>query len=65
MLEERIWFKWQAEQSREEYEAMITYFCDNLFDVLDYLTVEEWEEAVSNIWETMYWPLDEEPEIIE
>lgn len=51
----RIWFRTHAEDKREEYDAMISFFSQNLLDELSLMTEKEWEEIVIQLWEVLYW----------
>lgn len=43
----KIWFRSQAEQQREDYEAMVQYFLDYLYETLIMTTSKEWERMTN------------------
>ena len=59
-MEKTPWFKQKVVRDREEYEAMIEYFCDSLYEELSYKTISVWEDVIARIWKEVFGDIDVE-----
>jgi hypothetical protein len=59
-MEKTPWFKQKVVRDREEYEAMIEYFCDSLCEELSYKTIPVWEDVIARIWKEVFGDIDVE-----
>ena len=56
----RIWFRSKAEDTREDYTAMIHFFSQNLLEELSLMPIKEWQKVVEQLRDVLYWEIDKE-----